>query len=84
MKFLIIDDDKGYTLVAASTVEADTKGKITDENTKIDEAKLVGQTIAKRAIDKGIKQVVFDRAGYLYHGRIKALADGAREAGLQF
>src|SRR5689334_22685167 len=80
----IIDDDKGYTLVAASTVEADTKGKITDENTKIDEAKLVGQTIAKRAIDKGIKQVVFDRAGYLYHGRIKALADGAREAGLQF
>ena len=61
----IIDDDKGYTLVAASTVEADTKGKITDENTKIDEAKLVGQTIARRAIDKGIKQVVFDRAGYL-------------------
>jgi large subunit ribosomal protein L18 len=80
----IIDDEVGHTLVAASTVEAETKGKITDENTKIDEAKLVGQTVAKRALDKGIKQVVFDRAGYLYHGRIKALADGAREAGLQF
>lgn len=80
----IIDDDKGYTLVAASTVEAETKGKITDENTKVQEAKLVGQMIAKRAIEKGIDKVVFDRAGYLYHGRIKALADGAREAGLQF
>ncbi|MEI6046095.1 MAG: 50S ribosomal protein L18 [Chloroflexota bacterium] len=80
----IIDDDKGHTIVAASTVEAETKGQITSENTKVDEAKLVGQTLAKRALEKGITKVVFDRAGYLYHGRIKALADGARAAGLQF
>ncbi len=80
----IIDDDQGFTLVAASTVDTETKGQINDENTKVDEAKLVGQMLAKRAIDKGISKVVFDRAGYIYHGRIKALADGAREAGLQF
>ncbi len=80
----IIDDDLGYTLVAASTVETETKGKISDENTKVDEAKLVGQTIAQRAKEKGIDKVVFDRAGYIYHGRIKALAEGARAAGLQF
>jgi large subunit ribosomal protein L18 len=80
----IIDDDKGHTIVAASTVEAETKGQITSENTKIDEAKLVGETLAKRALEKGVTKVVFDRAGYLYHGRIKALADGARAAGLQF
>jgi large subunit ribosomal protein L18 len=80
----IIDDDLGHTLVAASTVETEAKGQITSENTKIDEAKLVGKLVAERAKDKGITKVVFDRAGYLYHGRIKALADGAREAGLQF
>ena len=80
----IIDDDLGFTLVAASTMEADTKSSITSENTKVEEAKLVGQTIAKRALEKGVSKVVFDRAGYIYHGRIKALADGAREAGLQF
>lgn len=80
----IIDDDKGHTLVAASTIESGVKGELTAESTKVDEAKKVGEVVAKRALEKGIKQVVFDRAGYLYHGRIKALAESAREAGLDF
>ncbi len=80
----IIDDDKGFTLVAASTVETSVKGVIPAESTKTVEAKKVGELVAQRAKEKGITQVVFDRAGYLYHGRIKALADGAREAGLEF
>lgn len=80
----IIDDDQGFTLVAASTTEADLKQQITDETTKVAEAKLVGQTVAQRAKEKGITKVVFDRAGYQYHGRIRALAEGAREAGLDF
>jgi large subunit ribosomal protein L18 len=80
----IIDDDKGFTLVAASTVEAPVKSEIGAEDPKTAQAKKVGQVVAQRAKDKGITRVVFDRAGYLYHGRIKALADGAREAGLEF
>jgi large subunit ribosomal protein L18 len=80
----IIDDDKGHTLVAASTVEPSVKQALATESTKINDAKKVGEMVAKRALEKGIKQVVFDRAGYLYHGRIKALADSAREAGLDF
>lgn len=80
----IIDDDKGNTLVAASTVEKDIKKDLPAESTKMAEAKMIGQRVAQRAKDKGITQVVFDRAGYLYHGRIKALADGAREGGLEF
>ena len=80
----IIDDDKGFTLVAASTVEVTVKGALAADAPKIDEAKKVGQVVAERAKEKGITRVVFDRAGYLYHGRIKALADGAREAGLEF
>jgi large subunit ribosomal protein L18 len=80
----IIDDDKGHTLVAASTVEPSVKQALATESTKMDDAKKVGEMVAKRALEKGIKQVVFDRAGYLYHGRIKALADSAREAGLDF
>ncbi|HEX2915056.1 MAG TPA: 50S ribosomal protein L18 [Chloroflexia bacterium] len=80
----VIDDDKGYTLVAASTVEPGVKSQLTDEDTKMAQAKKVGQLVAQRAKEKGINAVVFDRAGYLYHGRIKALADGAREAGLEF
>ena len=80
----IIDDDKGYTLVAASTVEVDLKKELADKSTKMVEATQVGAMIARRAKEKGIDKVVFDRAGYLYHGRIKALADGAREAGLNF
>ncbi len=80
----VIDDVVGHTLVAASTIDKDAKGEFKDGLTKIDEAKLVGRLIAERAKEKGITKVVFDRAGYLYHGRIKALADSAREAGLDF
>lgn len=80
----IIDDAQGFTLVAASTTDKVTKPGVTSEMTKMDEAKLVGKTIAERALAKGVDKVVFDRAGYLYHGRVKALADAAREAGLQF
>jgi large subunit ribosomal protein L18 len=79
----IIDDDKGKTLAAVSTLTADIKGKLkTFDN--IPAAKMVGEAIAKKAIEKGIKKVVFDRRGYLYHGRIKALAEAARQAGLEF
>ena len=76
----IIDDTKGITLVSASSLE---KG-FECEGTKTDAAKKVGEAIAERAKAKGIDTVVFDRGGYLYHGRVKALAEGAREGGLQF
>ena len=79
----LIDDVKGHTLVAASTVEKEIAEQIADK-TKTESAKIVGQTAAKRAIDKGIKSVVFDRGGYLYTGRVEAVAEGAREAGLEF
>lgn len=79
----IIDDTKGCTLVAASTVEAEVKALV--ENTSnVEAAAAVGTVLAKRAAEKGIDKVVFDRGGFLYHGKIKALADAAREAGLQF
>jgi large subunit ribosomal protein L18 len=79
----LINDDKGETLVAASSMEKTTReGGKTGAN--IEAAKTVGKLIAERAIAKGIKDVVFDRGGYLYHGRIKALADAAREGGLNF
>jgi large subunit ribosomal protein L18 len=79
----LIDDDKGETLVAASSLEkAMREGAKNGAN--IDAAKAVGKLIAERAKEKGIKDVVFDRGGYLYHGRIKALADAAREGGLNF
>ena len=79
----VIDDTHGHTLAAASTVDGSLRPKLA-ENTKIEEAKLVGRLIAERALAAGITQVVFDRGGYKYHGRIQALADAAREAGLQF
>ena len=79
----IIDDTKGTTLVAASTLDKEYKDAPVDGK-KQDVAKAVGTLIGKRAVDKGIKKVVFDRNGFLYHGRIKALSDGAREAGLEF
>jgi large subunit ribosomal protein L18 len=75
----VIDDSQGVTLVSASTVAAKAK---TGGN--VAAAKEIGRMIAERAQEKGIKKVVFDRGGYLYHGRIKALADAAREAGLEF
>lgn len=77
----IIDDESGKTLAAASTVE---KGVKETYGGNIEAAKAIGKAIAERALAKGVKNVVFDRGGYLYHGRVKALAEAAREAGLQF
>lgn len=79
----IIDDTTGNTLVSASTLDAALKGKVANGGNK-EAAKEVGKLIAVKAIEKGIKQVVFDRGGYIYHGRVKELADAAREAGLEF
>ncbi|HKI53851.1 MAG TPA: 50S ribosomal protein L18 [Anaerolineales bacterium] len=79
----IIDDQAGVTLVSASTVEKELSEQSKDMK-KAEQAKLVGQKVAERAKDKGITTVVFDRGGYRYVGRVKALADGARESGLQF
>ncbi len=79
----IIDDSKGYTLVSASTLTPDLRSEISGLK-KVEQAKKVGALIAKKAIEKGIKQVVFDRNGYIYHGRVSALAEGAREGGLDF
>ena len=79
----VIDDTKGVTLCSASTMEKDVKAQIKDL-TKTDAAKVVGKAAAEKAIKLGIKEVVFDRGGYLYTGRVQAVADGAREAGLNF
>lgn len=79
----IIDDEQGVTLVSVSTLSPDIKEKIKSGGNK-DAAAEVGKLIAAKARDKGIKKVVFDRGGYIYHGRIKALAEGAREGGLEF
>lgn len=79
----IINDESGVTLVAASTQDSALKEQIKHGGNK-DAAKLVGKLVAERAIEKGIKRVVFDRGGYLYHGRVKELADAAREVGLEF
>ncbi|MGN1235573.1 MAG: 50S ribosomal protein L18 [Christensenellaceae bacterium] len=79
----IIDDTKGVTLASASTMEKAVKEQIADL-TKTEAAKVVGKVAGERALEKGIKTVVFDRGGYLYTGRVKAVADGAREAGLDF
>jgi len=79
----IIDDTKGETLVAASTVEKEIGEKVKDL-TKTEAAKFLGQVLAERAKEKGVVKVVFDRGGFIYHGRIKAIAEGAREGGLEF
>ena len=79
----VIDDTVGNTLVAASTVEKEIAAMV-EGKTKVEAAKIVGAEAAKRAIAKGITQVVFDRGGFIYTGRVEAVADGAREAGLQF
>ena len=79
----VIDDIKGVTLVAASSIEKDLRGNL-KTGANVDAAKAVGKLVAQRATEKGVKNVVFDRGGYLYHGRIKALADAAREGGLSF
>ena len=79
----IIDDTVGNTIAASSTLEAEVAGKV--ENTSnIEAAKAVGEAVAKKALDKGISEVVFDRGGYIYQGRVAALADAARQAGLKF
>lgn len=79
----IIDDVQGHTLVSASTVDPEVRGQLGDKD-KAAQAQVVGEVLAKRALDAGITQVVFDRGGYVYHGRVKSLADAARKAGLQF
>ena len=79
----IIDDETGATLVSANTLQKDVKESL-EKTDDVEAAKAVGTAIAKRALEKGIKEVVFDRAGYIYHGKVQALADAAREAGLDF
>ena len=79
----IIDDTAGNTLVSASTLEKDVKAELNKTN-DVAAAAYLGTVIGKRALEKGIKAVVFDRGGFIYHGKVKALADAAREAGLEF
>ncbi len=79
----VIDDTKGITLASASTVDPEITGNL-DGKAKKSQAELVGQAIAKRAMEKGVQQVVFDRGGYKYIGRVQALADAARKEGLKF
>jgi len=79
----IIDDEKGATLVAASSLEKDQRSSL-KTGANVEAAKIIGKLIAERAVKAGVKDVVFDRGGYMYHGRVKALAEGAREGGLNF
>ncbi len=81
----VIDDEKGETLVSASTLSDDVQKELGNgDHTKTDASKAVGKVLARMALEKGIKRVSFDRGGYLYHGRVQALADAAREGGLEF
>jgi large subunit ribosomal protein L18 len=79
----VVDDTRGQTLAAASSLEKTVKAS-PDTNNKKSTANLVGKLVAERALEKGVKQIVFDRNGFLYHGRVKAVSDGAREIGLDF
>jgi large subunit ribosomal protein L18 len=79
----VIDDHIGNTIASASTIDEDCRGKMKGLK-KLEQAKLIGKAVAERAISKGVKAVVFDRGGFMYSGRVKALADGAREGGLEF
>lgn len=79
----VVDDSQGKTMASASTLDQDLKPKLKGLS-KIEQAKLVGQRVAERAKDQGLTKVVFDRGGYRYHGRVRALAEAAREAGLEF
>ena len=79
----VIDDWEGETLVSASTVESEVRPQL-DGLSKTEQARVVGEVVAGRALEEGIERVVFDRGGYKYHGRVKALAEGAREKGLEF
>jgi large subunit ribosomal protein L18 len=79
----VIDDVTGMTIASASTVDAEVRG-VVKIGSNVEAAKAVGEVVGRRALDKGVTEVVFDRGGRLYHGRVKALADGARDAGLKF
>jgi large subunit ribosomal protein L18 len=79
----VIDDEVGHTVVSASSVDRELRAQL-EGKSKTEQARLVGQSLAERAKGKGIQRVVFDRGGYRYQGRVKALADGAREGGLEF
>jgi len=80
----IINDQKGETIVAASTVEKEIQDQLTDAKSKVEKSEIVGRILAERAKAKKVKKVIFDRNGFLFHGRVKALADGARSGGLEF
>jgi large subunit ribosomal protein L18 len=80
----VIDDQQGHTLAAAASTEKVFQEAVRGKGGNVEGAKLIGKAVAERAKDKGITRVVFDRGGYLYHGRVKALADAARQAGLEF
>jgi large subunit ribosomal protein L18 len=79
----LVDDAIGHTILSASTLDAEVRPQLGDLS-KTEQAELVGKVLAKRALEKGVKQAVFDRGGHKYHGRVKALAEGARAEGLQF
>lgn len=79
----IIDDTKGVTVASASTLDKEIRDSIKKTST-VEAASFIGKTVAERAVKNGVSEVVFDRGGYIYHGRVKALADAAREAGLKF
>ncbi len=79
----VIDDTRGYTVAAASTLEADVRQAVKSTAT-VDAARRVGELVARRAVEHGVSQVVFDRGGYMFHGRVAAVAEGARGGGLQF
>jgi large subunit ribosomal protein L18 len=80
----LIDDERGHTLVSAASLEPDLKGRLAKGAANLAAAKLVGEAVAERALAKGIKKVVFDRGGYVYHGKVKELAEAARAKGLEF
>jgi large subunit ribosomal protein L18 len=79
----VIDDNESHTLASASTIDSEVKPHLKGK-TKTEQAKVIGAIIAERAVAEGVKKVIFDRSGYRYHGRVRALADAAREAGLEF
>jgi large subunit ribosomal protein L18 len=79
----VIDDWEGHTIASASTIDAEVKRQL-DGLSKTEQARLVGEVVAERALDRGIERVVFDRGGYRFHGRVKALAEAARDKGLEF
>jgi len=79
----VIDDSKATTIAAASTIDREVRERLSSGG-DVDSAKVVGELVAKRALEKGVKQVIFDRGGYKYHGRVRSLAEAAREAGLEF